>query len=307
MVFGLLGLSLAAAAVVWGAKHLAQTFGVSHAAMGTVVAAVGTSIPEIATNLGAAVSSLRGEDASGIAVGNILGSCISQVTLLLGITAILSPIRATRRRVVRDGGMALAAIGLMFLACRGGQISRWEAGALVAAYVAYLAWVWRDERTDSASDEPTDGPPTWLAVFACLVGIVGLAISADAIIDGAVHIAQSQGVPRKTLGVGVGVATGLPELAVAVQAVRSNVSQMALGNLLGSNVTDPLATFGLGALVSPVAVTESSLDPHFMVWAAATFLALGLLSVRPGLTRVRGGVLVVGFAGYATALILPFT
>jgi cation:H+ antiporter len=142
IVVGLVGLIFASRVAVDGARGLALRFGQSPMTVGLTIAAVGTSLPEMATNIAAALSAAPGHG-SGIAVGNIVGSCLSQITLLLGVTAMVGTLRMPWGDVRRDGAAALGALMIMAIVVADGVAARWEGGILVACYVGYLVHVWR--------------------------------------------------------------------------------------------------------------------------------------------------------------------
>lgn len=300
MVVALAGLLYGSELAVDGMRTLAARLGRSPLTVGLTIAAVGTSLPEMATNVAAALTDAP-EHGSGIAVGNIVGSCLSQITLLLGLTALVRPLHAPWSELRRDGIAALAALSLMALVMADGVASRWEGIALVLVYVAYLAHVWR--RVGPA-DAATPSPPPSAARGALLKSLVGTAVlvlSADLLVDTGVRIAIDMGVDENKVGLAVGVATGIPELAFALQGVRHGAPGLAIGNLIGSNVTDPLASFGLGASIRAVEVAPEVLRIDTPVWAVSTVLALFLLSRPAGLGRAGGAFLVAAFLVYSVA------
>ena len=137
-LLGLAGLVFGSSIAVKGAMNLATRWRVSPMVVGLTITSIGTSIPEIATNLTAAVTSATGTDASGIAMGNIVGSNLSQITLLLGVTAMFATITVPKRALLRDGGMLIVALIAMFLACLDGEVARWEGGVLILLFALYF-------------------------------------------------------------------------------------------------------------------------------------------------------------------------
>jgi cation:H+ antiporter len=297
IILGLVGLIGGSGIAVSGARALARALRLSPLVIGLTFAAIGTSLPEIATNVGVAVNTLNGFPAADIAVGNIVGSCLSQITLLLGVTAMFSPQTIERTLLRRDGGMVCLALAAMFLVCLDGTAQRWEGVALIVVYVAYLAYVWRSEPRQPESEVEEKTTP-WLNALQTAIGIGVVVISADLIVEGGVTLARASGANELTIGLAVGVATGLPELALSLRAVRDNAAGLAVGNLLGSNITDPLLSFGLGAVVAPVNVVPEVLWLDFPTWAVMTGLGLALLGVGAGLGRIRGGILIGCFLVY---------
>ncbi len=295
ILIGLAGLIFASEVAVAGARSLATRMGRSQAVVGATVAAIGTSLPEIATNLAVALES-GPSDGSGLAVGNIVGSCLSQATLLLGTTAIIAPLQLDLRALRREGGMAVAALMLMALTAADGLTARWEGLTLMACYAAYLVHAWRtgeaSEDKPAPDTEHRDNPV--ISLVRAVAGVSLLVLSANLVVDNGIRLAGAFGITESKLGLVLGLTTGLPELAFAVRGALSGVPALALGNLIGSNITDPLLSFGLGAAVRPVVVDSQVLRVDIPAWGAATVLGLWLLS-RPGGLRRRGGIILVAF------------
>jgi cation:H+ antiporter len=300
MVVGLVGLGLGSGLVVRGAVLISQRLRISPLVVGLTVTAVGTSIPEIATNVSAAIDVLRGVPASGIAIGNVIGSCLSQITLLLGVAGLAGVLTCPRRSLRRDGGMLVVAMLAMLAACLDGTLDRLEGGALVLVYLAYLVGVVIQEREEGAIAPEVAAPAPkrgalWWAMGSLAFGLAVVVGSAELAVGSAVTLAQAAGVDNSLLGLGVGLGTGLPELVISVQALRSQAGMLGLGNLLGSNITDPLLSIGLGALVSPLAVPPIALAFDFPAWIAATAVALLLLFNHLDLSWRESCVLLVVF------------
>ena len=302
LIGGLIGLILGSELAVRSARSIASQLGLSSLVVGLTVASVGTSVPEIATNVMVGVNSLAGTDASGVAVGNILGSCLSQVTLLLGIAALA---RGLKAQIVRADVIAVVlAIVAAALASFDGVVQRAEGVALVCGYIVYLVLVYQRKREQVASDEVVSQTPLGVDVALGVLALVVVSASAQGVVSGATSLATAWGLSETTLGVLVGVGTGLPELAVALSAVRQRDDGIAVGNLIGSNITDPLLSFGLGSIVHPVTVPVTELLTDFFFWVGGTVIALLLLSTGRELDRQEAAVLLVVFALYLSMRIL---
>ncbi len=310
LVAGVVGLVVGSELAVSAAERLARWLGVSRWLVGVTIASIGTSLPEISTNVAAAWTTRLGTDASELAVGNVVGSCLSQITLLLGITALLSPMWVPRRARQRDLPSLFAALGLMWLAALDGRVDGWEAALLVTAYAVYLGWCivssrpGEGEGEDVPADPKVEDGPSRFTLGRAAMGIVGMivvVVSADAVVRGGVSLAEAWGLGRTTIGLLVGLGTGLPELAIAVRAVVAGASSLSLGNLIGSNITDPLLTLGSGALIHPLSVRPEVLQFDLPVWLVSTLVAWLFLWSGKRLTRIEGAVLVLLFVGYAYA------
>ncbi len=306
MIVSLLALTGAVIGLVWAADRavgsagaIADRLGVSPRGGGGARPRAGTSLPEIGTNIAAGLSSLRGVDASGIAVGSIVGSNLSQITLLLGVAGLVAMLRLPERSLKRDGAMVVVALVAMFLVCLDGTAGRAEGGFLVAAYAVYIVVVVLSERRQAP---PGSGPAgvrvgraTGFHVAILLVALLAVVACSEVIASQGVEVARVLGLSETVIGLFVGLTTSLPELAVSVRALHSGDRALSLGNLLGSNVTDPLASFGLGALVHPVQVDATVLRFDFPWWAVGTGVALLLLSNDRNLDRRESIVLITLF------------
>ena len=296
---GLVGLIVGSELAVSAATRLARWLGVSSWVVGLTIASIGTSLPEISTNIAAAWSTRAGVDASELAVGNVVGSCLSQITLLLGFTAILSPLVLPRGGARRDMGAAIVALLLMGWMSWDGVVDWNDALILIGAYGVYLVIaVLTADRPPPAKERPRFG--LWQA----LKGVIGLGIvvvGADAVVTGGVSLAEALGLGRTTIGLMVGLGTGLPELAIAVRAVLAGSGSLSLGNLIGSNITDPLLTLGSGALIHPLTVRHEVLIFDLPIWLGCTLLALLFLVTGRRLTRFEGLLLVLVFFAYVLA------
>jgi len=295
-LLGLVGLVVGSDVGVAAAQRVARRLGVPPLVIGLTLASVGTSLPEIATNVAAALSGAGGVDASGLAVGNIIGSNLSQITLLIGITALIAPIQVPTNALRRDGRAMFAAMLLMFLACLDGVVTAAEGWGLMAAYAGYVGWLlFSTRRTAPEVDGPPRGGDAFKDSLWALGGIALVAVSADVLVGAGVTLAEGWGVDPSLVGLFVGLGTGIPELVVAIRASMHGAGDLGLGNLLGSNITDPLLSFGIGATVHPVVVPDIALRFDFPWWMVSTVAALLLLRAHRDLDRREASVLLLLF------------
>lgn len=299
IVAGLIALAWGSDQAVGGARTIARRLGVSPLVIGLTLTSIGTSLPEIATNLAAGIATRGGADASGIAVGNIVGSNLSQITLLMGIVGLAGPMVLPRRALLRDGGMVMVALLLMFGVVADGRATQVEAALLVASYVVYLVVVLVQERKHPSPETTGDTEPARASGISLAVrtggGLTLVVAGAHLVVSNGVVVARAFGVDEAIVGLMVGLGTGLPELVVSLRALRSGAGAMSLGNLLGSNITDPLLSFGIGALVADVAVDPITLRLDFPMWILATAVALLALHDRLELTRTEAVTLLLLF------------
>lgn len=245
---------------VEAAVALARTLGLSTLLIGGTLVAVGSSIPEIATAIYGGVYG-----AGDFVVGHIIGSATSQITLGVGVVALLSPLELERGKVLVYGLGMIAAMAAMALVIESGTVSRVEGGVLVAAYLLFvLVRVRADE--DVATIEEADYRPAH-AVAWILAGFVLVAVGGHLLVANSRSLAIELGVPAYLLGLVTGLGTTIPEIVIAALAVHRDEGDIAVGTLFGSNVTDPLFSLGVGALVGGLALEH----------AGATMLATGYM------------------------------
>jgi cation:H+ antiporter len=306
---GLILLFLGGESLVRGAVGLAKRLGVSTLFIGVVVVGFGTSAPEFLVCLEAA---LRGQD--DLTIGNIVGSNIANIMLIVGVAALIRPV-VSRPSILRRDGLAMlgASAILVGLALHGG-VDRWAALVMLMLLGAFLAYCVYSERNgdDVIAEEVEEvgaAPQAiWAGLLAAAIGVTALVAGSNMLIDGATGIAMAYGVSEAVIGVTlVALGTSLPELATAFVAAIRNHGDVALGNVLGSNVFNVLGMLGLTSLIEPVAISEEflSLDVWFML--AVSVLLLVFMTTGQRVTRTESGVLIVGYAVYVAFLLSPAT
>ena len=301
---GLALLVVAGDALVKGAVNLSLRLGVPALIVGLTVVSMGTSAPELFVSVEAV---LRGAPA--LALGNVVGSNIANILLVLGLPALIAAIPVARD-LSRDWAIMIAA-SLLFIALGfTGVFGRWQALVLLAALAATL-WAWyqravahRNGRTEAEVLAAAENGASGLKIVAYLgVGIVGLPVGANLLVDGSVNIATALGVSEAVIGLTlVALGTSLPELATTVAAALRRESGVALGNVLGSNVFNLLGIVGVTGLVGalPVPTEMLRLDLWVML-AASAALGLFILTRRP-IGRIWGGALVLCYVAYVLVL-----
>ncbi len=307
IILGLLGLWFGSDIVVDNARDIAKNLGVSELIVGLTITSIGTSLPEISTNLAAGFSTAAGRDASGLAVGNIIGSELSQITIILGIAGFMATLTTTKRSLRRDGIMMFIALLLMYLACIDTRVSREEGMILVLVYLTYIGLLLIQERVWGkfrASREPKKNI-IWKTVL-ILFGVLIVVCSANAIVDNGVLLVEEVDITESLIGLFIGFGTSIPELSVTVKAVSKKAGSLSLGNLMGSNITDPLFSFGLGASIGGVNVSDSVLAFDFVYWAMATLVALLLLFNHLNLNRKESSILIILYVFFMYCRIMFF-
>lgn len=315
LIAGLILLLVAGDLLVRGSVAVARRFGVSPLVIGLTLVGFGTSLPELMASVQAALMG-----APGIAVGNVVGSNIANILLILGAAAILAPVAATANGLRRDTlvlALATAAlIGLVLI----GVLPRWAGAVLVVALVAYTGSALvldrreqataalREHETETAEALPPASLGLWGGVAFTLGGLAGVVFGARLLVEAAVFLAQSWGVSETIIGVSiVAIGTSLPELATSIIAALKKESDVALGNVVGSNIFNILGILGVTAMVSPLTVPEEILtrDAWVMVGATAALIAAVLVMRRIG--RAAGAVFVAAYAAYVGVLVAAAT
>ncbi len=296
LVFIVLGVALlygGGELLVRFASSLALRFRLSPLVIGLTVVAFGTSAPELAATL---TASLSGAEA--IAVGNVVGSNIANVGLILGLAALLLPI-AIQRSVLRREMPVMIGVSLSpLLFFADGRLGRLEGATLFALLLAYLVWTLRTPNEDEVSDSP-DLYPLWLTLAGIVGGLVLLVLGAQVLIEGATSLARAFGVPERVIGLTlVAVGTSLPELASSLVAVLRRETDMVLGNIIGSNIFNILCILGITSVVTPLALPFAALRLDLSVMLAFAALTFVFLLTQRLLERWEGGVLVLAYALY---------
>lgn len=305
---GLVLLFLGGESLVRGAVGMARRFDVSPLFTGLVIVGFGTSAPELVVCIEAA---WRGH--YDITVGNIVGSNIANIMLILGLVALIQPVLSRSAILRRDGSvMLLASLLLMGLAYNG-EVSRGVALIMLIGLIAFIIYCFRDERTDDETakgriaEAESFGRRTsriWVALLVVAFGIGALAVGAVLLIDGATAIAVRAGISEAVIGVTlVAVGTSLPELATALVAAFRHHADVALGNVLGSNVFNVLGILGLTAVVQPFPISAGFLQLDLWVMLGVSVLLLLFLRTGYRLSRGESAVLLGGYGMYVGALL----
>jgi len=289
--------------LVRGAVALARRLDVSPMVIGMTIVAYGTTAPELVVSVEAALGGVPG-----IAVGNVVGSNIANILLILGAASLVHPILCTPRVLFRDSSVMLGAAFLFVGLALTGTISRTQGIVMIAAIVCYSLYTyWAERRRGQTKDilekeaeEFSEGPRSvWLALLAVIGGIVSVVVGARILISGALTAARYFGVGDEVIGLTlVAVGTSLPELATAMVAAWRRHTDVAIGNVIGANIYNVLAIMGVVSIISPLEIPEQigRFDIWFML--AVTLALLVAVVAFKGVTRGVGGVFLGAYALY---------
>ena len=313
MILSLLGgfvlLLLGGEFLVRGASGLASRLGVPALVVGIVIVGFGPSAPELVTSIEAALSG-----APGLAVGNIIGSNIANILLILGAGALIYPMTVARRALLRDGGIVIGTALLLAAAAYSGELTRTTGLAYIAGLAAYMWLLFTRERRKTfkaaalaGHDGPVieDGcPPMWQCVVYTALGTAGIVLGGKFLVDGGISLAKVWGVSEEVIGLTIiAIGTSLPELATTVIAALRRHSEIALGNVLGSNVYNVLGIGGATATITPLTISPQvmQLDIPLMVGLSVVMVAIGAFWSQ--LSRWTGMVFLGGYGAYITTLL----
>ncbi len=315
--------------------RLARRFQVSDLVVGLVITSVGTSLPELASSLSAALA-----QSSGLVIGNVVGSNIANIGLVLGMAAAVKPFATERRMHDRDGFILLASAALFFALALDNAISRLDAAIFLTFYVAYVVFAARTDRAGiehqfrdflrfvfdfeyasplarRLSRRGRDGRPAaadrapvarrmlLLEAGVVVVSLAALIVSARFLVAEAVWLAQLLKVPENLIGLSlVAVGTSLPELLVSVSAARKGKAELIVGNVVGSNIANTLLIVGLAASVHPLEVAELSVIYTIPIMLFFSLALLYFIRTDWRIGRSQGALAMVGYAAFMVAAFL---
>ncbi|MFZ5469746.1 MAG: calcium/sodium antiporter [Myxococcota bacterium] len=291
--------------LVKGASGLAGAFGVRPIVIGLTVVAYGTSAPELAVS---ALSAYEGKSA--IALGNVVGSNIANLGLILGSTALVAPLTVAGSLVRRELPLLVVVSALAPLLLLDGQVGRVDGALLLVGALAFTFWTLRPfgvgKPTLKSEGAEHEAPPvaSKLSLGAlAAVGLVFMVGGGKFFVDGASSLALSMGVSERVVGLTiVAVGTSLPELAASLVAAVRGQPELAVGNVVGSNIFNLLFVLGGASLVHPIPGSVRALAVDFTVMVAVTLVGVAMMATGGRVSRAEGGVLAIGYAAFVAFL-----
>jgi len=311
IAIGLTGLFVGGEMLVRGAVTIAKAYGLPPMVIGLTLVGFGTSTPELVTSVQAALSG-----SAGIAIGNVVGSNIGNILLILGVSAMLLPLAVARDALRRDGSVMIAATLALLGVVLFGEITRWIGVGFVTALAAYLFVVFRSvSKTKETSDAVVyekeaaaiPGPDLGLsaAIGVAVVGLIATIIGARLLVDGAISVAEFAGISETVIGLTVvAIGRSMPELVTAVIAVRKGQGDVAIGNVIGSNLFNVMGIVGVTALIHPVTVPVEIATFDIWVLLGASVLLIGFARTGWTISRLEGGAFLVAYLGYFGFLLM---
>ena len=307
LIAGLVLILLGANYLVDGASSIAKKFGLSEFIIGVTIVGIGTSAPEMVVSI---LSAIQGK--ADMAIGNVVGSNIFNTVMILGITALIAPLAITKSNLRKDIPINIAVtilliiLGLNFTLFGLGknQLCRWDGAVMLSIFIWYL---WSSFKSEKVEDENSDIKvvPIWLASIMILGGLAGLVFGGRLFVNSATDIAKALNVSDKFIAITVMAAgTSMPELATCIVAALKGRGQLALGNILGSNISNILLILGISSLITPLSFEGISVvDMGFVLMSAIFILLSAFLFKKKKLDRVEAIILLLMEAGYMWYLI----
>ena len=260
LILGLGGLWLGAELIVRGSQNIARFFKISELFIGLTIVSIGTSLPEIAVSIAGGFQRLTGVETSGIVVGNAVGSCLNQISIILGIVGLVGGILLiTKRELRREGLMLLGSIAIFFVFSFDGVLTKFEGAVMIIIYIIYFISLFREEKIYEKIKRPQIDL-LW-DIVSIVAGLLLIIYASKVVVGNGVSLAHMWGVKESLIGILlVGLGTGLPELAVSLTAIARKSTAIAVGNIIGSNICDLLFSLGLGTMISGFIVN------HNLIW-----------------------------------------
>ena len=317
ILFGLILLFAGGEASLHGAVSLAKRLGVSPAIIGLTIIGFGTSAPELVVTIQATFAGQQG-----LAIGNVVGSNISNLLLILGVGAMICPLICSPAALKRDGLMMLFAFSILFILARIGVIQSWHGAIMLAILIIFIVWSYYCDRKSSQAvknniainneaaelhireaEEISEKPATTvISILYIIAGLFCLVGGAHILVLGAVNIAQSYNIPDTIIGLTiVSIGTSLPELAATVIAAMRRHTDVAIGNIIGSCLFNIFSILGITAMISPIEIAADIRDFDIWVMIAAALVLIPLLNKNRKLCHFDGAILITLYMAYMTS------
>ena len=307
-VVGIVLVILGADWLTKGASALARRFNMSELLIGLIIVAIGTSLPELVISTG---SALKGSP--GLALGNVIGSNIFNGMLILGVTALLCPIKFNAKMLTREIPFNLLATvalilvsGSMLVGGAPGEMITRYGGMILLCFLAVFVRYTFSITNEGGDDEPVEVLPMWKVVLFIATGLAALIFGGNLFVDGATEIARVLGLSEAVIGITiVSAGSSLPELAVSVSAARKGNVGIALGNVLGSNILNIFFILGVSATITPISLDGFSFVDYYVLLASSLLIyAVARFGGKAVINRFEGALLVAGYVAYTTWLIM---
>lgn len=285
--------------LVKGASGIALNMGLTPMVVGLTIVSFGTSAPELIVSIKAA---LQQDENSLMSVGNVVGSNIANLSLVLGVTALISPILIKKISLIQDWPVLMLSSVLAGYFMSDLVISKWEGVTLFSLLIVFTAFLLLKSKKQNEKEDSTDDgqkSPVVKQLFLVAIGVVGLALGSEWMVDSASKIAASWGVSPFLIGVTIlAFGTSVPELVTSGIAAYRGETDLAVGNLLGSNIFNILSVLGITAMIAPVPLTQSIFENDVVWMIGIAMLLFVLMLIRKNLNRLKGVLLILCYLAY---------
>jgi cation:H+ antiporter len=309
IILGLIALVGGGEILVRGATSIALKFKITPFVVGMTVVAFGTSAPELLVSLSAAL-----DGSPDISIGNVVGSNIANIALVLGATALVYPIRVSKTSLSVDWTMLMLASLLFYFFILNLKLEWYEGIIFVSILATFTIWMIRksrkaglnkaDEVSNDLDEEGMKEMNIWISFLLIAGGCLALVIGADWLVDGAKNIARSYDVSESVISLSmIAIGTSLPELATSIVAAFKKQTDIAIGNILGSNLFNILSILGITAIVKEINVNELILQSDIFWMLGLSAILLPMMLLRRDIDRVEGSLLLIAYAAYMYFLI----
>lgn len=318
LIGGLIFLVAGGEFLVRGASQLAASLGVAPIVIGLTVVAFGTSTPELAVSLNAALSGN-----ADIAVSNVVGSNIFNVLFILGVSALISPLIIHSQMIAREVPIMVATSVLLAVFAWGGEVERWEGLILFSGIIIYTAWLVIEAKRHRAENRELEAESQkefgklaekksslLVSVGFVVAGLGVVMLGADWLVEGAVSLAKSLGVSDTVIGLTIVAAgTSLPEVVASIMATIKGERDIAVGNVVGSNIYNILAILGLSGVIAPsgLSVNNDLINFDIPVMIGVALVCVPFFKTGKKLSRFEGALFLAAYIGYTYYLILKAT
>ena len=301
LIVGLAVLIYGGDLLVNGSVKIAKHFSISPLIIGMTIVAFGTSAPELIVSIKA---SLAGS--SEIAIGNVIGSNIANLALVLGLTALIFPLAIENQSLRVDWPVMMFASGLFYLFMLDGEIARWEGIVLFSLLIGFVIWLLNIKKESSVEDDTNNTKKTSITkpILLVIAGLIGLYFGSEWLLNGAVNIAKQAGISEHIIGVTIiAFGTSVPELATSAIAAFKKQADISIGNLIGSNIFNIMAVIGLTGIITPIPVSKMVLDFDIFWVIGIAFILFPLMRFGRVITRTKGIFLLAIYLAYILLLL----
>lgn len=283
-----------------GSSAVAARFGIPQLVIGLTIVAMGTSAPEAAVSITAAV-----EGSAEITIGNIIGSNILNILIILGISSVIVPLAVAKTTIRYEIPFMILITAVLLLLGLDGVVSLVDGIILIALFIAYLTYLFMMAKKDKgSSEEAVKELPVWRSVLAIVIGLAMIILGSNVTVNSASWIAEHLGLSERFIGLTiVALGTSLPELFTSVAAARKGNADIAIGNIVGSNIFNILFVVGISSLIIPVPFAENFIFDTIIAIAAAVLLLVCCLNKDKMLKRWAGILMLVSYAAYFAVIL----